>query len=53
MKKFEYLTIKKYLDQKELNKFGLQGWELITHEAIYVSKTHELKQNYIFKRELP
>lgn len=52
MKKFEYKTRKEYLKEHELNKLGDEGWELISHEAIYVSRTHDIKQHYIFKREI-
>lgn len=52
MMKFQYKTEKNHLDEKQLNKLGLEGWELVSHSAIYVTLKHEIKQHYIFKRQI-
>jgi hypothetical protein len=52
MKRYEYKTHKEYLKEYELNKLGTEGWELISYAVIYVTHAGQIKQHYIFKREL-
>lgn len=52
MKKWEYKTFNDNISEWGLNKLGIEGWELSSHTAIYVSKTHKISQHYIFKREI-
>lgn len=48
MKKFEYISFQEALSDSDLNRLGLEGWELVTHTAVVAS---EFGQYYIFKRE--
>ena len=41
MYRFEYLSVHKNLTEKELNRIGENGWELVVYENSY----------YIFKRK--
>lgn len=43
---WEYLTINHEVDDSELNKNGVAGWELV---AVVAQRDHSLK--YFFKRE--
>ena len=50
MKKFEYKSFMNALTDKDLNKQGQEGWELVSHTA--VSGGGHAVQYYIFKREI-
>jgi len=49
MKKYEYLSYNKSLPDKDLNRLGAEGWELISHTAI--ADQGKMCQYYVFKRE--
>ena len=52
-KKWEYLTIEKSrytLEEDELNEFGNDGWELVTHNVIVSDNSQRVVQIYTFKR---
>ena len=45
---WEYKHFNSKLSETELNNLGKEGWELVSHTAIYA--WGELKQYYVFKR---
>lgn len=52
MKKWEYITFKDGLKDSYLNDLGNEGWELVSHTALYVPNNRlNPIQYYIFKRE--
>lgn len=57
MKKFEYFTFERSTpaDSRELNRFGKEGWELVSHSATVVRPlgTSIYSHFYTFKREIP
>lgn len=50
MDRFDYHTEQTILSDKDLNKLGKDGWELVSHTAVIYAG--ELRQYYIFKRKL-
>jgi len=50
MKTFEYLTFNRKVEDGDLNRLGLLGWELVSHTAVV--HDDKLRQYYVFKREL-
>ena len=57
MKKYEYLFRERatYLLPTELNKFGKDGWELVSHTSTAVKGLSNIlyRHYYTFKRKLP
>lgn len=51
MRRFEYKSFNYKLSEFELNRFGNEGWELVSHTAV-INKDDELIQYYVFKRQL-
>ena len=55
MKKYLYTSHNGILDDHELNSYGKDGWELISHSAVVTAGTfgssNELRQYYIFKKD--
>ena len=55
MKKFEYKHHNGILEERDLNSFGNDGWELVAHSAVPIAGilggSNELRQYYVFKRE--
>lgn len=54
MKKWEYKSVNAKLSDTQLNEFGEQGWELVSHTAVAVSNLFGgsgFGQYYVFKRE--
>ena len=51
MCKWGYRTFNRSLSEYELNEYGKEGWELISHTAI-CSVLREVIQYYVFKREI-
>jgi len=47
MRKFEYL-VEVDIYENELNKLGLEGWELVCIQRDYITSSH----HYYFKREI-
>ena len=51
---WEYKSVQDKLTDKQLNKLGQDGWELVAHSAVVVNgmlgSSNELRQYYIFKR---
>lgn len=53
-KKWEYKSVNAKLSDTQLNEFGEQGWELVSHTAVAVSNLFGgsgFGQYYVFKRE--
>jgi hypothetical protein len=46
MRQFDYIKVVGEMSEKDLNRYGREGWELITHTVVY----H--REIYIFKKEL-
>ncbi|MEK6829005.1 MAG: DUF4177 domain-containing protein [Nanoarchaeota archaeon] len=53
MKKWEYKAVNEKLSESQLNNFGEQGWELVSHTAVAVANIlgSAMGQYYVFKRE--
>ena len=53
MKKWEYRHFNEKLEERDLNRLGEDGWELVSHTAVAVAglTSRGFGQYYIFKRE--
>lgn len=49
-KKFEYRHFDCKLSEKDLNKLGNNGWEMVSHTAL--ANYNAFSQYYVFKREI-
>lgn len=49
-RKFEYKSYQEPLSDERLNKLGAEGWELVSHTAVFGGTGGA--QYYIFKREI-
>lgn len=50
MKRFEYKSFNRRIEEDELNELGIQGWELVSHTA--AANLTQFGQYYVFKRQL-